>query len=434
MSGDVFVITADSVRADHCGWQGGADRTDLTPNLNELANNALSFTSAIAPGPRTPSSIPVSHTSVPFPKTDIDVSNYSERTARVKDHIERFETISEWLEDQGYTTIAFTANPWTTTETSFDTGFNEFTEVGKTGGTIRSLFNDTRFSSLAKRFDQWIHKDSYFSQWRTFYDDLTDAIDHAEKPVFCWAFLLDTHNPYLVPRQDRKETSAYTMWSAMLRANNMPGNKTRDRTARRGSVAETTDSRVRQAYRDCVRSVDTFVGQLKDDIDDDAALIFYSDHGEAFGEHDTYGHEPVLYEENIHVPVLVYDGQTSKTVTEPFSTVELPNIVRALVRDDQLAPAEWTTEYAVARTEDDRSIALRGERWKYIRTDTGEELYDLQVDPEETDDRSETKQDLLSELRSTCEEYIETLPEPSGESDSVENEEMKEHLQDLGYL
>lgn len=434
MTRDIFIITADSLRADHCGWHDETDRTDLTPTLDALAEDSLTYTAAVSPGPRTPSSIAVSHTGVPFAQTHSDVSDYGNRTARVKDHIERFETISEWLQEQGYTTIAFTANPWTTVETSFDTGFDEFTEVGKTGGNIHAPFSGTRFGSIAKRFDQWVHKDSYFSQWRTFYDEIEAAIDRVDGPMFLWTFLLDTHNPYLVPRHDREETSAYTMWSAMFKANNMPGQKTRERTARKASGEEATEDTIQQAYRDCVRSVDTFVDRLWSEADEDSVLVFYSDHGEAFGEHDTYGHEPVLYEENIHVPVLIHDGETDATVTDPLSTVELPDIVRELATDETLDPTEWTTEYAASRTEDDKSIALRGERWKYIRTEDGEELYDLIADPGEADDRREAKPDVLSRLRSECDDYIDSLPDPTTTSEQIEDDRMKDHLQDLGYL
>lgn len=434
MTEDVIVITADSLRADHCGWQDEATHDGLTPCLTELASKGLSFTSAIAPGPRTPSSIPVSHTGVPFSQTEYDISNYSERVARVGDHVKHFETISEWIREQGYTTIAFTANPWTSVETNFDSGFDEFVEVGKTGGEIRSIFSDTRVSNIAKRFDQWLHKDSYFSQWRTFYGDLHSAIKQAEKPVFVWAFLLDAHNPYLVPRQDRKETSAFTMWSAAFQSNNLPGRKTRSRTARKESVTDTTKERLQQAYRDCVRSIDTFVAQIRKDMAKDTTILFYSDHGEAFGEHDSYGHEQVLYEENIHVPCVVYDGQTNDTVTQPVSTINIPEIIKSLVLGDDPKSRNWTTEYAVARTEDDNSITFRGERWKYIQTETTEELYDLQNDPNEETDLSEKNTTVLSEFQTRCTEYRNSLPRLPKPSEGAENEQMREHLQSLGYL
>jgi arylsulfatase A-like enzyme len=69
----IVLVTADSVRADHCGWLSGEGEQSgptagppITPTLTELADESVTYTSAIAPGPRTLSSVPVSHTGVPF--------------------------------------------------------------------------------------------------------------------------------------------------------------------------------------------------------------------------------------------------------------------------------------------------------------------------------------------------------------------------------
>lgn len=427
---DIVTVTIDSLRADHCGWQSD---TDLTPNLDALAENSMAFTSAIAPGPRTLSSVPVTHTGVPFAVTNHDASKYGERVARIRNHIRAFETISEALQDEGYTTLAFTANPWTSADNEFDTGFDRFHEVGRSGGSIIELFKGTPVEKGARLFDRWINDDTWFCTWQTFYDDVIDAIEETEGPVFTWVFLLDAHNPYIVPRQNREESSAYSMYSSAIRANDAL-NRTDTKTHYRTSLKEDTLRDLGKAYRDSIRSVDTFVGRLRSDIDDDTALVIHSDHGEAFGEHGIYGHQPVLYEEHIHVPLLVHDGRTQRKVEETVSTAVIPEITLSLARGEEADPAEWTTDYAFSRTESDSAMAIRGDRWKYIRSEDGTELYDLVDDPREESDVSEEHPDRVSEFETRREEYLDALPDPPSSTGSIESEDMKDHLESLGYL
>jgi len=427
---DIVTITIDSLRADHCDWQSD---TDLTPNLNDLASESLTFTSAIAPGPRTLSSVPVTHTGDPFAVTNHDTSDYGERVARIRNHVLEFETISETLQDEGYTTLAFTANPWTSADNEFDTGFDQFYEVGRTGGSIERFFEETPLEKAVGVFDRWFYNDTWFCTWRTFYDDVIDAMEEVDGPVFTWIFLLDAHNPYIVPRKDRRETSTFEMYSSAIRANDLL-DRTEGKSHYKTSLQEGTLRTLRGAYRDGVRSVDAFVGQLRAALDGDTMLLVHSDHGESFGEHGTYGHQPVLYEENVHVPLLVYDGDIDHTVDEVVSTVEIPDMTLTFARGEEVDYTEWTTDYAVSRTESDSAIAIRGDRWKYIRTTDGVELYDLVEDPAETTDRSEDEPDVVAEFDARHEEYLDSLPAPPSSTAPVESEGMRDHLRSLGYL
>lgn len=427
---DIIQVTADSLRADHCGWQSGAA---TTPNLDRLARDSLVFETAVAPGPRTLSSVPVSQTGTPFAPNRHGTDSYEDRASRIRSHLERFRTVSQRLREEGYTTVAFTANPWTSTNTDFDAGFDRFHEVGRTGGRLISLFDGTPVEKPAILADRWLSNDTWFSQWRTFYDDIRATLEEVDGPVYVWVFLMDTHNPYIVPRQDRKESSAFGMWAASLRANRVLGTKG-DRTAYGSNIDDTTLRRLGQAYRDGVRSVDAFVDRLMGDLAEDAVLLFHSDHGEGFGEHGTYGHTPVLYEENLHVPLLVHGTDTDGTVEAPVSTARIPEILLSCAREEPLEAGDLTSGHAVARTESDDAIALRGERWKYVRREDEERLYDLQADSGETSDVGDENPAVRSEMRGACDEYLDALPEPSVSATVEEDEDVKRHLRSLGYL
>jgi len=430
MAEDIVLVTIDSLRADHCGWHDGG--AELTPFLDELAAESLTYTAAIAPGPRTFSSVPVTLTGDPLAAAPGPITGDDDRIARMKAHMTSHTALAERVRDEGYTTVAFTANPWTSADVAFDRGFDRFTEVGREGGEIHDLLGDTPLGEPARLFDHWLHKDRWFSQWRTFYDDIVATVEGIDGPVFAWVFLLDTHNPYLVPRADRYESSTLGMYAALYRANELLG-QADGKSGLGTEIDDRTLDRLRAAYRDSVRSVDTFVERLVTDLGD-PVVVFHSDHGEAFGEHGTFGHQSAVYEENIHVPLLVH-GVGEGTVTDPVSLRSVPELVLPAARRGSVDPDAVTTDYAVARTLDDSAVGLRGRRWKYVRTADGDRLFDLVEDPGETTDVAERHPDVLADLRERCDDVLESLPaENPADADPGDTREMKAHLRSLGYV
>lgn len=116
---NLVLVTVDSLRADHCGFVNEA--SELTPTIDRLAEEGIAYTQAIAPGPRTPSSVPVMFTGE-FMSDDEGwtMADWQGRQQRIAQHMNRFQHLSERLQRRGYETAAFTANPWTTRESNFD--------------------------------------------------------------------------------------------------------------------------------------------------------------------------------------------------------------------------------------------------------------------------------------------------------------------------
>jgi arylsulfatase A-like enzyme len=132
----------------------------------------------------------------------------------------------------------------------------------------------------------------------------------------------------------------------------------------------------------------------------DPLLVFHSDHGEAFGEHGTFGHQQQLYEENIHVPLFVHNIDRSNTVAKPFSLRSLLSLLTDLSRPaNSLLPSKYTSEYVCATTEQGHKTTIRGQRWKYLVSDGSDELYDLYEDPEEQRNLANRRPDLLGSMR-----------------------------------
>lgn len=433
---NIVLVTADSLRGDHCGFLN--PELDLTPNLDAMAESGITFENAIAPGPRTPTSIPEILTGEPVPH--FSPESYGEQVERFANHLKRYQTLPERLSELGYTTVAFTTNPWTSTRCGVDEIFDEFHDMGMLKPSIvrdlgSSLLSGTQAETLALWFERWRQKRSFFSQWPSFFEELVESVEDLPEPYFLWVFLMDTHNPYIVPRQDRVESSTRSMYYGLLRGNSVFSHPS-GQSYLKHELPPHVEEFLKRAYRDAVRSVDRFVGNLVDlTRDDEPLVVFNSDHGEAFNEHGTYGHQQALYEENVRVPLLVSDAGTDERqrVSSPISLRTLPELLTAYSRDGTpVTSDEWTESHVVARSEDGGKIAVRSQDTKYISSADGVEVYDLTTDPHETRNVAGRVDTTLFENR--IEAYLKTVPSRERERAEVEvSSDVQRRLSMLGY-
>ncbi|MCT9098181.1 sulfatase-like hydrolase/transferase [Haloarchaeobius sp. HME9146] len=406
---NVLMVTVDSLRADACGFVGDGGQT---PYLSSLADDGVVYENAIAPGPRTPCSVPVSHTGEPERNSAF---TSDERWAAIGRHVETHTTIPEQFKQLGYQTIGFTANPWTAYETNFDAGFDEFYELRPGAdngfetlpdvgmlGTVDDILTGTK---IGDRF-KWRNRREWFAHWTAFYKEIEQKLSDMDEPYFAWVFVMDTHQPYILPSEFRTETNLpKTLYSLMQYE--------RDDEQRLPSHVVKW---LKEAYRDCVRSADRFVERLYKNLQSpETLLVFNADHGEAHGEHGTFGHEYQLYEENIHVPFLVHGLGECQTIKDPLSLTRLPQLLEHFATESRPNPASFTDKFVVSDVESHRFskhraelngyaphfATVRSNDLKYIDTASGAELYDLSADPDETDELSREHPELvelLSEL------------------------------------
>jgi arylsulfatase A-like enzyme len=372
---------------------------DLTPTLDSLAKEGVFFDHALAPGPRTPSSMPVLFTGEFVQEHNLGVyddyeeksSSWMERQARIRRHVDRFRTIPERLQELGYDTAGVTANPWTTPNTGFDSGFDVFHAVQE--------HDDVSPDSLpvASAASRFLNTDlsEWLLTWPDFYDLVLEARSELSEPYFLWVFLLDPHQPYLTPRRYREENSALGMYYSNLRYNRSYG-YTDDLPWR-------LDTRLQRAYRDTVRSVDAFLSRLLSDLEgDDPATVVHADHGEAFGEHGAYGHRLQLYRENLHVPFLVHNAGVSGTVSDTTTLRTLPTCI-ADIATGTFEPESLTRPFVVSGTEERERTAVRTKEWSYIASDREYQEYLHSYQPEELyrlADDSDERYDILRTVQS----------------------------------
>lgn len=440
---NVVLVTADSVRADDCSFLHPGPST--TPTLEGMTDDGVSFANAVSPGPRTPSSVPEIMTGERMPNDTVDPADWEERIARVRAHMANSTSLAERLKDAGYSTIAYTSNPWTGTFTEFDAGFDVFRKNGKRNSLDLNVFADTGLEPISQTADQWVKRVLWrpmngigsFARWPQFIEEILASVESVERPYFLWVFLLDSHSPFLVPREDRHESSIWQMAVTQTRANSfLKDSEVGDTTSYQGSISPGTRERLRGMYRDSIRSVDRFVWTLWNAVaGDDPLLVFHSDHGEAFGEHGTFGHQRELYEENVHVPLFVYNSEASGTVDEVVTLRDVGEMIRSYVTEAvPFTDPRWHEERAVLRTEDNSKFGIRTERWKYVRHGGDEQLFDLLEDPRETTNVADEHDTTVAELDESLERYVRTLPRGDGYRPGGVDPDTETRLSDLGYI
>jgi arylsulfatase A-like enzyme len=191
-------------------------------------------------------------------------------------------------------------------------------------------------------------------------------------------------------------------------------------------------------YLNALRETDEAIGLLLDGLAsrgqlDSTLVVVVGDHGEAFGQHGQRGHGSKVYNENVHVPLLLinrhmfgYDNALRLPRTEPPSaTLPLqadptvggmvdvaPTILHALGIP---APAQWQGASLFSPQRSPRTYFLapwstalfgyrEGSRKFIFHADTDAiELYDLGRDPDELVDRAA---ELTPEERSVAQRRL----------------------------
>ena len=226
---------------------------------------------------------------------------------------------------------------------------------------------------------------------------------------------------------------------------------------------------------------DIFEGLESRGILDDTIVVFTSDHGENLGEHHLFGHRHGVYQQLVHVPLIIsyprklQPGRVSKPVAnvDIYSTLcELAGIDRPDTKMSRgvltapiasLAQNVFTESISVDRLgwqkiqnwfevdenplEQKFKAVVQG-RWKLITAtdDAGNPLpgdtvlYDLETDPEELTNVAASQPDKVAELTALLDEWKASVPaydpsaRPEGEGPKIDSEAMRKQLEMLGYL
>ncbi len=181
----------------------------------------------------------------------------------------------------------------------------------------------------------------------------------------------------------------------------------------------------------------------------DGRIVMTSDHGEMIGEHDEIGHKSGLYQELIHVPLIVY-GDAERRIGPLFSLTSIAD----WLTDSVGVSAEWDAQwepYAVSATTEPVVVSQRDGDVAFIRADRQKLVVDypmtiqnghffqgtpktyvfaLSKDPKEL--RPLENEELETELWQQLEEWQEQR-EP-GIADGYTNQTNRAFIKDLRKL
>lgn len=408
---NIVFVTIDSLRADYCGFSGYDG--DLTPTLDSFAENGTVFKNTIAPGPSTSESVPAIVTGDYPIKREDTTADIDERISQIKPHLDARRTMAERLSEIGYETAAFTPNPFTSRYFGYDEGFDHFED-------FLDGSRDQIYQQLLKGIDgsdyyipvriliNWAQREEAFKPWEAFYDSIIKWTEEQDKPYFIWIFLMDVHHPYLADKEARSQSilkTYYSNWELRRQEYDL-------------DPESQTHNWLVQAYKDSIRYADRCLENLASDLaDDNPVFVVTGDHGEAFGEHDSYEHHggafgqegeqeyhSYLYQENIHVPLVIgnYDG--ADHVKDPMSLTTIPKLLEYIATDQDIT--ELTREYVISKAMDDEKVAVCGRKYKSITTQNGTEVYDLdrgEASPIDDDELREAFDSFVASVRTTTE-------------------------------
>jgi arylsulfatase A-like enzyme len=179
-----------------------------------------------------------------------------------------------------------------------------------------------------------------------------------------------------------------------------------DAPDRYGSLPLAADDSL-NGYLNGVRYLDRFLSKLFEQYHDLGLIertifVIVGDHGEGFGEHARWGHDTVIYEEGIRVPLLIHDPRRVVPGGERIDGIRshldvLPTVVDLL--GFQLAEATYEGRSLLESVSSDRElrvscwspdacVALISGNFKAIHHFGArpDELFDLAVDPTESAD------------------------------------------------
>ncbi len=431
---NVIIVLADTLRADRTGPGGAGQR--LTPHLDRLSRQAVTFCDAAAQAPETYPSM-----------CSMFCGNYYSgisQEAQAGRLPAGAPTIGEIFSANGFQTVAIVSNPLMRPEAGFSRGFHRFDNS--------LVFEDA--PQINRRLLKYL-----------------PTLDRTR--FFAWLHYMDIHAPYGSP----ESTAPEVFGSGRLKGQAWDGGllpvvrefvehgqcslDRHDRSTMAGQYDEGIGYWDRQLAR-LLASLDQR-GILSNTI-----VVVIADHGEEFFEHGLVNHGQSLYRELVHVPALILFPpgcgiEQPQQVARPielldivptlfdFMDIPLPELFRGRSRLPLLLGDAGAEPQGAGETGQPRFFETRKRswvnppfnsnlsgihygRWKLIHNRlTGEdELFDLSVDPGETSDLAGDRPDKVGELKNMVNTVLDQT-EAGPASEALDRRE-REALEALGYI
>lgn len=431
---NLLVIVLDSLRADHLSPYGAVDIA--TPHLAELASKGVVFESARTNATWTrPSVVTMFSSQYPWHHGVLELDSIFPET---------LPYLPELLAEAGYRTKGASANDMVSALFGMARGFETLYALRKS-----QVYRASRDPRERARF-----------VWTHLLDPLTAQDAAREGPFFAYLHQLDPHSPYNPATRYRRRFTGTFSGEAM----DTSVEHVRHLRARARDLGAEQIDYLGRLYKGEVAFMDDYVGEIVHqlearDLTRNTLIIFTSDHGEEFFDHQSLGHGHTVYDELLRVPLIMrLDGvlPAGTRVSQPVELIDLAPTVLDLL-GLEIPPAmqgQSMLPYIEnpSATQPRVSLATSGKLWQFsigygdwklvrhnaIREESKEkvELFDLVRDPKERHDVSSEQPIVTSALRQLLawhlgQEKLAGKPRPPG---AKLDPETLEALKAMGYL
>jgi arylsulfatase A-like enzyme len=292
----VVWIVLDTVRADYLGCYGHDRPT--SPRIDAFARRSLLFERAVSPASWT---LPAMASML------TGLYGESHGVLHTEQRLDgRFTSVVELFASAGYTTGAVVSGTFTDSFWGFDQGFDEYDDLGmvvddEDGGS-------TAVAAMERRAHRRITSPEVTERALAFLER------HLDKRFFLLAHYFDPHQDFVVHPGLTERFGPRPAASTDFGGQDPdPARTARLRADYEGEIAFTDEHLGRLLAR---LEASPFQGEV--------VIVISADHGEEFYERQWLGHGNSLFNELVHVPLILHvPGVSPRRSAEPVSTLDL---------------------------------------------------------------------------------------------------------------
>jgi len=461
---NIILIVMDTTRRDHLPCYGYTRNT--TPELDGLARESLLFTNAYSPSPWT---LP-SHASLMtglYPSThgaDYNVNTSSKPAVNLLR--QDFITLAEILSQYRYRTAGVVGATFCHRYFGIAQGFDYYNDD------FRTVNHDLNHYAIFQIANKLFSLSNFFIRHGYHGIRIASKLNEIafswlEKnyryPFFLFINYFDPHWPYSPPspydllfkgKNERLIINNHgNDWNLFAKVIN-----------NHHSLTDEEKCHLLSQYDGEIAYLDYQIGKLVErlkslNIYDESMIIITADHGESFGEHNLMDHGRALYEELLHIPLIIkypLSHTIKGTCSAPVSLIDImptvlstldiptPHTIQGKVVTEALADRKvfaehyrdklWIEKFGERFDRD--LIAVYSGDFKYIWASHGKhELYNVNGDPQEAHNLIHELPAIVTTMDEEIKKRLAQFESSRAGNDLLQvDDAIKEKLEALGYI
>jgi arylsulfatase A-like enzyme len=371
-------------------------------------------------------------------------------------------TLAETLLSRGYTTLGVAANLYLRADFGLQRGFQSFViprPVPVLGADESWYYLRIGMRKVITPFVDTAQFDRLFTRGDDVDQELIRVLGAKGRvPFFAFANYMDAHFPYIPPAPyDRRFPGKN---GRLIQADL---EEAEERALHGEALATVEHDHLVSQYDGGIAYTDAQIGKLIDwlkerDLYDNTLIVVTSDHGDAFGEKNLVLHGNSVYQNLLHVALLIKYPHNASTgvVDEPVSLIDVaPTILTALgiPVDPRMQGRNLRSNFTEPRRElfsesfpcpvphppecpgdGCSSRAVLAWPYKLVTSSSGRrELYDVSADPNETRNLSGTREAVAGSLGASLKSWAKTMPARTAQPLKLDGDAVQ-RLKSLGYV